>query len=67
MSYEVRDDIIEQIWRDLGQRVERHRIAEVARDVAATLDDARVPAYVPLFVRRFACERLNREAPAARG
>jgi hypothetical protein len=61
MSYEVREDVIDQIWRDLGQQIARPRVAEVAHEVAADLDDARVPAYVPLFVRRLACERLSRE------
>lgn len=65
MSYEVRDDIIDQIWRDLGQQVARPRVAEVAHEVAAELDGAKVPGYVPLFVRRLACERLNREAATA--
>lgn len=62
MPYEVRDDIIDQIWRDLDQQVARPRVAEVALEIAANLGDARVPGYVPLFVRRLAYERLSREA-----
>ncbi len=65
MTYEIREDIIDQIWRDLGQQVARPRVAEVAQEVAAELDGAKVPSYVPLFVRRLACERLSREAAAA--
>jgi hypothetical protein len=62
MPYEVREDVIDQIWRDLGQQVARPRVVEVAQEIAAELDDARVPSYVPLFVRRLACERLSQEA-----
>lgn len=66
MSYEVREDVIDQIWRDLDQQVERPRVAEVANAVAADLADATVPGYVPLFVRRLACERLSSEAALRR-
>jgi len=62
MLYEVREEVIDQIWRDLGQQVARTRVAEVAHEIAAVLGDARVPGYVPLFVRRLACERLSQEA-----
>lgn len=62
MPYEVHDDLIDQIWCDLGRQVARPRVVEVAREIAADLCDATVPGYVPLFVRRLACERLSREA-----
>jgi hypothetical protein len=62
MTYEVHDDLIDQIWRDLAQQVPRPRVVEVAHEVANDLGDVRVPGYVPLFVRRLACERLTQEA-----
>lgn len=66
MRYEVHDDLIDQIWRDLEQQVPRSRVVEVAHEVATGLGDARVPGYVPLFVRRLACERLSQEAAQQR-
>lgn len=62
MSYQVQEEIVEQIWRDLGQQIDRPRIAAVAHAVATDLADARITAYVPLFVRRLVCERLSHEA-----
>ena len=65
MSYQVQEETIEQIWRDLGQQVEKPRVAAVAHEVAAGLADARITGYIPLFVRRLVCERLTPEARLA--
>lgn len=62
MSYIVPEHVIDQIWRDLGQQVDKQRIAAVAHEIAAGFADARVTGYIPLFVRRRACERLSHEA-----
>ncbi len=64
MLYQVQEEIVDQIWRDLGQQVDKPRIAAVAREVAADLADARITGYIPLFVRRLVCERL--QSPAQR-
>ncbi len=64
MQYEVGDEIVDQVWRDLEQLVARARVDEVARQVAADLGDATLTAYVPLFVRRIARERLLLEKPS---
>lgn len=65
MAYQVSDEVIDQIWNDLGAEVSRPRVAEVANDVASTFGDARITTYVPLFVRRLARDRLIPEIPAA--
>ena len=64
MTYQASDEVIEQIWKDLHRSVPRYRVAEVAREVAAGFADAKVAAYIPLFVRRTTCERLLPEANA---
>ena len=64
MTYQASDEVIEQIWKDLHRLIPRRRVAEVAREVAVGFADAKVAAYVPLFVRRATCERLLSEANA---
>ena len=59
MTYQASDELIEQICQDLHRLVPRHRVAEVAREVAAGFSDAKVAAYIPLFVRRATCDRLR--------
>lgn len=65
MTYEASDELIEQIWSDMHKVVSRPRVAEVARQVAAGFTDAKITAFVPLFVRRFTRERLLPEVAAA--
>lgn len=67
MTYQASDELIEQIWQDLKRLIPRRRVADVAREVAAGFADAKVAAYIPLFVRRIACERLLSEADAVAG
>lgn len=62
IAFEVHDDLVDQIWRDLDGQVDRPRIAEIARDIAARLCDATVPTFVPLFVRRLSYELLSAQA-----
>ena len=64
MAYQASDEMIEQIWQDLHRLIPRSRVAEVARQVAAGFADAKVAAYIPLFVRRATCERLLPKATA---
>ena len=65
MTYEASDDLIELIWHDLHEVISRHRVADVAQRIAAGFADARVPAFIPIFVRRATCEWLLPEAAAA--
>lgn len=53
------DNLIEQIWRDLGGQVPRQQIRQVAAEVTAEFHDATVTAFVPIFVRRRTRERLK--------
>ena len=64
MNRPVPEETIDQVWHDVDCSVDRSRVADVVREVCADLDDARVTAYVALFVRRFACERLRSDAQA---
>jgi hypothetical protein len=61
MTYIPNDETIDRIWRDLHQGVSRHRVAEEASRVADDFAEARVTAYVPIFVQRATRERLLRE------
>ena len=65
MTYQASDELIDQIWQDLHRLIPRRRVAQVARQVAAGFADAKVAAYVPLFVRRDTCKWLLHEATAA--
>ena len=59
------DELVEAVWHDLLQQVSRRRVGEIVREVSAELAGSRVPAFVPVFVRRLATERLRRELGAA--
>lgn len=65
MTYEASDELIEQIWCDMHQVIPRRRIIEVARQVAGGFVDAKISAFIPLFVRRFTRERLLPEMAVA--
>ena len=65
MTYEASDELIELIWHDLNQLVPRRRVADVARRIAAGFADARVEAFIPIFVRRATCDWLRPELAAA--
>jgi hypothetical protein len=58
MTYVPNDETIDRIWRDLREAVSRHRVAEVASRVAGDFAEARITAYVPIFVQRATRERL---------
>jgi hypothetical protein len=56
--------LIEQICRDLAHAVPRARVECVVLEVLQQCRGATVTAYLPLLVRRRACERLRCEAAA---
>jgi hypothetical protein len=53
------DSLIEQIWHDLDGQVARERIRQVAAEIAAEFHTATVTAFVPIFIRRRAREKLE--------
>ena len=57
--------IVDLIWEDVGRRVPRTHVVAVASAVTRELQDARIMAYVPLFVRRVATRRLLDEQAAS--
>ena len=65
MHYEASDELIELIWHDLHESISRRRIAEVAHRIAAGFADAKITAFIPIFVRRATCERLRPEVATA--
>ena len=65
MTYEASDELIELIWHDMHELISRRRVADVARRIAAGFADARVTAFIPIFVRRATCERLLPEVATA--
>lgn len=60
-------ELVDSISRDVGQGVSRARIEEVASEVVAQFENARITAYVPIFLDRMIRSRLreNMHHPAA--
>jgi hypothetical protein len=58
----VDDALVEALWQDLDGQVARQQIAKEVREVAARFENATVTAFVPIFVRRRALERLRLES-----
>jgi hypothetical protein len=52
------NQMTEQIWRELGGKVSRETVQQVVSDVTPRYHDARILAYVPIFVRRDALREL---------
>ena len=65
MAYQASDELIELIWHDLHELISRRRVADVAHRIAAGFADARVTAFIPIFVRRATGEWLRHEVAAA--
>ena len=57
----VDDQLVDEIWEDLGGCVERAQVYEVAREVESEFEDATVKMFIPIFIRRFTRERLTVE------
>jgi hypothetical protein len=56
---EIDDSLIEQIWHDLDGQVTREQIRQVVTEIAAEFRSATVTAFVPIFIRRQAREKLE--------
>ena len=65
MAYEASDKLIELIWHDLHKLISRRRVADVTHRIAAGFADARVTAFIPIFVRRATWDWLLPEVAAA--
>lgn len=61
MSYQTPDEVVDLIWRDLAEQVERPRVAQVAQEIATSFGDVKITAFAPVFVRRLAVDRLRPE------
>jgi len=55
----VDDLLIEKIWHDLGKQITREQIRQVALEVAAEFQEARITTFVPIFIHRLTYERLS--------
>lgn len=54
----VDDQLVDEIWKELGGRVERARVYAVAQEAEREFRDATVTLFVPIFIRRLISERL---------
>ena len=59
------NDLIERTWRELGGKISRERIREVAVEATAKYADAKVSAFVPIVAQRFMREKLKEEIQKA--
>ena len=57
--------VVEQIWNDLQGTVERSTIRQELTQVIPRFQNARVRAYIPIFLRRVTTERLRAGAAGA--
>lgn len=62
MPYETSEEVVDLIWRDLAQQVERPRVAAVAQEITAGFGEVKITTFLPLFVRRLSVDRLRPEA-----
>ena len=57
------ESLVDQIWTDLGGAVSRLAIRRKVAEVSPAFQDARITAYVPIFVRRRTVEQLRAGLP----
>ncbi len=53
------ENLIEQIWHDLGGTTPRCQIRSVFMEVAPSYEDARIMTYVPILLRAKVLRRLQ--------
>jgi len=61
------EDLIEQIWRDLGGAKSHSHIRSVLREVAPEYENARIKIFVPILLRRDVLQRLQDELELDQG
>ncbi|MGH9340480.1 MAG: three-helix bundle dimerization domain-containing protein [Acidobacteriota bacterium] len=52
------DEIVDEIWRELGQCCSREHIRKVTVQAAAEFSEAKVTSYLPIFIRRATFQQL---------
>ena len=55
------EKLIDEISEKFGGVFSNERITEVVFEIAADYQDATVSSFVPIFIQRFAHEKLSRE------
>ena len=55
------ENLIEEISVSLGGVLSHERIAQVVTEITADYRDATVTSFVPIFIQRFAHQRLGEE------
>ncbi len=53
------DSIIDEVWQDLNRQLSREQIGRTVAEISLAYQDATVTAFVPIFIRREAVERLK--------
>ncbi len=61
------NEVVDSIMRDVGHEVSRAQIEQVASEVAAQFEDARITAYIPIIMDRMIRVRFQEQMrrPAA--
>ncbi|MGQ0592168.1 MAG: three-helix bundle dimerization domain-containing protein [Gammaproteobacteria bacterium] len=57
--------LVDSIIKDADERIPRARIEEVASELAAQFEDARITTYVPIFLNRMIRAHLREESRRA--
>ena len=60
------DSIIDKVWQDLDGQLSREQISRTVTEISLEYQNARVKAFVPIFVHRQAVEQLKRQLKAKR-
>lgn len=55
------DLIIDKVWQELDRQLPRETIGRTVTEISLAYQDAKVQAFVPMFVYRQAVERLKRQ------
>ena len=55
------ENLIEEISVSLGGVLSHERIAQVVTEIASDYQNATVTSFVPIFIQRYAFERLGKE------
>lgn len=55
------ENLIEEISESLSGALSHERIAQVVTEIASDYKNATVTSFVPIFIQRYAYERLGKE------
>ena len=59
VRHHLDDSLVEQIWQDLDGQVTRELICQVVNEIATEFRTATITAFIPIFIRRQAREKLE--------